>query len=130
LAQEVVAMTMTHTRLEATEHEAASRIRPRSSAVVWINGREAVIAETDAGGMILLTTVDRGVRPESAYLATVVRRIGDRERVMILGPGSTRLALEREYVAIHRRPDRLVDVEPAGPIEEEDLVGRVRALAA
>jgi hypothetical protein len=98
--------------------------------VVWINGREAVIAATDVDGMILLSTVERGIRSESEFLATVVRRLGDRERVMILGPGSTRLALEREYVAIHRRPDRLVDVEPAGAIDEEDLVERVRALAA
>jgi hypothetical protein len=42
----------------------------------------------------------------------------------------TRLALEREYVAMYRRPDRLVDVEPAGPVSSEDLVDRLRTLAA
>jgi hypothetical protein len=48
---------------------------------------------------------------------------------MILGPGTDRLALEREYVAINHRPDRLVDVEPAGPVDVSELVNRVRELA-
>jgi hypothetical protein len=122
-------MTMTVAPGPRTRDPGPAR-RPRPSAVVWINGREAVIAATDVDGMVMLSTIDRGIRPEPEYLATVVRRIGDRERVMIVGPGSTRLALEREYVAIYRRPDRLVDVEPAGSIDEEDLVERVRALAA
>ena len=123
-------MTMTTVIPGAPERGPKHVARPRPSAVVWINGREAVIAATDVDGMIMISTVDRGIRSEAAFLATVVRRIGSRERVMILGPGSTRLALEREYVALHRRPDRLVDVEPAGSIDEEDLVGRVRVLAA
>jgi hypothetical protein len=60
----------------------------------------------------------------------VVRAVGDRQRVVILGPSSARLALEREYVAIYHRPDRIVDVEPAGAVRTEDLVERLRALAA
>jgi hypothetical protein len=40
-----------------------------------------------------------------------------------------RLALEREYVAIHHRPDRLVDVEPSGALAPGDLVRRLRELA-
>jgi len=123
-------MTMTTVAPGPRKRDPGQARRPRPSAVVWINGRAAVIAATDVDGMVMLSTVDRGIRSELEFLATVVRRIGDRERVMIVGPGSTRLALEREYVAIHRRPDRLVDVEPAGSIDEEDLVGRVRALAA
>ena len=123
-------MTMTTGIPGAQPRDPGSAPRPRPSAVVWINGREAVIAATDIDGMIMLSTVERGIRSEGEYLATVVRRIGDRERVMILGPGSTRIALERAYVAINRRPDRLIDVEPAGAIDEEDLVERVRVLAA
>ena len=72
----------------------------------------------------------RGSLAELDYLARVVRLIGDRERVVILGPSSIRLALEREYVSIYRRPERLVDVEPAGAISPEDLVDRLRGLAA
>ena len=81
-------------------------------------------------GCISTCEIGRGWLSQAAYLAQVVRVIGDRQRVVILGPSSVRLALEREYVAIFRRPDRLVDVEPAGPVSSEDLVDRLRTLAA
>lgn len=108
-------------------------VEPRSvpaSAVVWINGRQAVVATMGNDGRILTCEINRGLSPASAYLALVVHAIGDRQRVVILGPSSARLELEREYVAIYRRPDRIVDVEPAGAVKTEDLVERLRALAA
>ena len=107
---------------------AAERASP--SAVAWIDEREALIAGLAADGIVSTCRVERGDLPEARYLASVVRVIGDRERVVILGPGDMRLALEREYVTIYRRPDRLVDVEPAAAVGEQDLVERVRALAA
>ena len=100
------------------------------SAVVWINGREASVVAVSRDGRVSTFEISRGWLPEPSYLAQVVRVIGDRPRVMILGPNSLRLALEREYVAIYRRPDRLVDVEPAGPLSPAELVDRVRMLAA
>jgi hypothetical protein len=108
----------------------AAREGVAPSAVVWINGREASVVAVSSDGRISTCDISRGWLPEPSYLAQVVRVIGDRQRVMILGPSSMRLALEREYVAIYRRPDRLVDVEPAGPLSAEELVDRVRALAA
>jgi hypothetical protein len=101
-----------------------------SSAVAWIDDRKAIVASLSNGGGISTCEITRGLEPEPLYVALVVRAIGDRERVMILGPSSMRLSLEREYVAIFRRPDRLVDVEPSGPIDAHGLVDRVRALAA
>lgn len=99
------------------------------SAVAWINGRQAVVAAMNRDGRISTCEISRGWLPEPAYLAQVVREIGDRQRVGILGPSSVRLALEREYVTMFRRPDRLVDVESAGLVSREELVGRLRALA-
>ena len=101
-----------------------------SSAVVWINGRQAVVAGMSDDGRISTCEITRGWMREQPYLAQVVRAIGDRQRVLILGPNSIRLALERDYVAMYRRPDRLVDVEPAGPFSSDELVDRVRTLAA
>jgi hypothetical protein len=101
----------------------------RPSAVVWINDRRAIVARVDRDGTGTTRTVDRSDEPEPVFLDLVVRAIGDRERVVILGPSVVRLALEREYVAINQRPDRLVDVEPAGPVDEAELVDRVRELA-
>ena len=100
------------------------------SAVVWLNGRQAIVVAMSGDARVSTCEISRGSLPEPLYLAQVVRVIGDRERVLILGPSSVRLALEREYVAMLQRPDRLVDVEPAGPVSTEDLVDRVRMLAA
>lgn len=100
------------------------------SAVVWINGRRASVVAMSSDGCMSTCEISRGWLPESSYLSQVVRVIGDCQRVMILGPSSVRLALEREYVAMYRRPDRLVDVEPAGGVSPEEMVERVRTLAA
>lgn len=105
-----------------------SRSAP-ASAVVWINGRQAIVATMGTDGQVFTCEINRGLSEEAAYLALVVHAVGDRDRVVILGPSSARLALEREYVAIYRRPDRLVDVEPAGAVNTEQLVARLRALA-
>jgi hypothetical protein len=116
-------MTATETR----ERVAYRTVAP--SAVAWINGRQAIVARTDRTGRTSTCEIERGVEPEGSYLALVVRAIGDRDRVVILGPSSMRLALEREYVAIYHRPERLVDVEPAGLVTADELVDRVRGLA-
>lgn len=100
------------------------------SAVVWIDGREAIVAAMSRDGIISTCEFSRGWLPETSYLAQVVRVIGDRKRVVILGPSAVRLALEREYVAIFRGPDRLVDVEPEGPVSSEELIDRLRIVAA
>jgi hypothetical protein len=100
-----------------------------SSAAVWIDGRSALIAMMEPDGRISTCEIDRGIEPELSYLAIVVHAIGDRERVLILGPSSTRLALEREYVAIYRRPDRLIDVEPGDVYDRGELVQRLYELA-
>jgi hypothetical protein len=101
-----------------------------SCAVVWINGREATVARTTDEGGSSVVELSRGSEPESVFLAAVVRAIGDCQRILILGPSSTRLDLEREYVALFQRPDRLVDVEPAGPVTAAGLLERLTALSA
>jgi hypothetical protein len=101
----------------------------RTSAVAWIDGWRAFVARVDGDEEVSTRAINRGATLEPTYLAEVVDAIGDRERVMIFGPGSERLALERAYVAIHRRPERLVDVEPGGPVGEDELVELARNLA-
>ncbi len=100
------------------------------SAVVWIDGSHALLATMSRNGTVSTGEIVRGWLAEPSYLARVVRAIGDRQRVVILGPGSARLALERAYVAIYQRPDRLVDVEPAGAVDTADLVLRLGVLVA
>jgi hypothetical protein len=101
-----------------------------ASAVVWIDTDRAIVARVRADGATSTCEIDRGALPEPAYLAHVVRAIGDRERVLILGHSSARLALEREYVTVYQRPDRLVDVEPADAMDADALIERLRDFAA
>ncbi len=106
----------------------ATKLDRPSGAVIWINGREAIVARTTGSGLESVVEIRRETGPETTYLAHVVSAIGDRERVLIMGPSSTRLDLEREYVTLYRRPDRLVDVEPAGPVSTGDVLERLHAL--
>jgi hypothetical protein len=119
---------MTTTNPTTPGADAAPGTRAPETAAVWIDDGHAMVARMDADGRIRISRVERGVDPELTYLAAVVHAIGDRRHVAILGPGPLRLALEREYVAIVQRPDRLVDVEPSGPIGELDLVERLARL--
>jgi hypothetical protein len=114
--------------VQAPEQSPAQESAP--SAVVWIDERNAIVVALTGDACLSTCEIDRGSLPESSYLAQVVRVIGDRQRVAILGPSPVRLALEREYVALFQRPDRLVDVEPEGPVSAAELVDRVRMLAA
>jgi hypothetical protein len=47
---------------------------------------------------------------------------------MILGPGTTRAAFEREYATLYRRGDRFVDAETAAPTTDRELIERLRML--
>ena len=99
------------------------------TAVVWITGRHAVVAvaHDDVGG-ITSTTVERIIESEANFVARIVGAVGDSERVMVLGPASLRLAVQRAYVAISHRPDHLVEVARTGPVDPVELAERVRAL--
>lgn len=105
----------------------------RPSAVVWIDDRHAYVATNATTGDLLFSEIQPrdGVPFEDpTYLVRVADAIGDRERVAILGPDTNRLALEREYVAIFQRPDRLVDVEPSSLADRIEIAERLRLLAS
>src|SRR5688572_15431475 len=70
----------------------------RRSAVAWIGDAGAIVARMSREGGISTCEIERSDEPGLSFLAIVVRAIGDRERVVILGPGEMRLALERQYV--------------------------------
>ena len=105
----------------------------RPSAVAWVDERHAIVARSVADDDVVVSELaarTSGGRTDATYLARVVDEIGDQDRLVILGPSATRLALEREYVTIYHRPDRLVDVEPAGPLGRDALVERLRSIRA
>ena len=102
------------------------------TAVVWISGRHAVVAVADRHDNcgITSTTVEREMESEADFVTRIVSAVGDSERLMVLGPASRRLAVQRAYVAISHRPDRLVELEKTGPINPTEVAERLRALGA
>jgi hypothetical protein len=113
--------------IAASGPAASSKLEP--SAVAWITSRRALVARIDHEGHVSTCRIERGRDPEPSYLAIVARAIGEQDRVAILGPSAARLALEREYVAIYHRPERLIDVERPVRPEEADLVDRLYDVA-
>ncbi len=99
-----------------------------SSAVVWIDAQRAIVATSTGGAEPVVSEIVAPDGEDSTYLARVVDAIGDRERIVIMGPDDSRLALEREYVAIDHRPERLIDVEPAGRLDRDDVIARLNQL--
>jgi hypothetical protein len=96
-----------------------------------VDRRHALVARTCATG-----TEVREIEPVGAcaepclYFASVAAELGDRERIVVAGPRSARLALEREYTALYQRPDRIVDLEPSEPMNEQALLARLREMTA
>lgn len=102
-----------------------------SGAVAWVDHLTALVAHRQADGTAVVTELGRATSvadDDPTFLARIADVIDDADRVVILGPGDMRTRLEREYVTIWHRPDRLVDVEPSGPVGRDDLLARLRAL--
>jgi hypothetical protein len=107
-----------------------NRAEQRPSTVVWVDQDHAIVARTEADGGIAAEQVERGRASETEYLAHVVHEIGDRATVSIAGPTWIRLALEREFVAINHRPERLVGIPMSSRVAETGILERMRRLAA
>lgn len=104
--------------------------RERPTVVVWADERHALVAGLAGDGRVLVSTVVHGRETESQYLAHVVHEIGDGERVMVIGPADVGLALEREFVRITHRPDRLVPVPGGARASGGEILDRLERLAA
>lgn len=102
-------------------------------AVAWIDHLTAVVARRAPDGTPSVTEIRRGLDApddDPVFLARVTDLINDADRVVIFGPGDMRTRLEREYVTIWHRPDRLVDVEPSGPVTKDELLARLDRLGS
>jgi hypothetical protein len=126
-------------RRDTKSAPAVATLPAPTGAVAWIDRDRAVVARSATTGKPVVHELFRVPRrpakaavsttPEvGPFLARVVDEIGDRDRVVIMGPDAMRVELEREYVTINRHPDRLVDVEDAAELDREDLIGRLARL--
>jgi hypothetical protein len=97
------------------------------AAVVWIDGWHALVAQAREG-RATVAEVDREAEPERDYFVRVARQADDCDRLMILGPSTTRLAFEHEYETLYRRSDRFVDAETAPLASGRELVERLHQI--
>lgn len=120
--------------MDARTLEAATPRTVTPSAVAWIDAQSATLALMRDDGRVSTCEVERGRAPgmsDRAYLGVVCRAIGDRGRVLILGPDPLHTtALERAYLTLYRRNGRRIEVARAGRMNLADVVDRVRSLAA
>jgi hypothetical protein len=98
-----------------------------TAAVVWLDRSHALIARARRG-VAAITEIDREQDVESEYLLRVAREAEDCDRVVIMGSDASRIAFEREYVALYRRPERLIDVGLASTPDHRDLVHQLRMI--
>ena len=85
----------------------ATTEKTRPDAVVWVDEQHAIIARREPEG-ISTVEIRRLSRPANRFLAQVVHEIAGRGPVMLIGSAPIRLELERRYVAVSHRPDRIV----------------------
>ncbi|HET9851593.1 MAG TPA: hypothetical protein VFP56_03690, partial [Candidatus Limnocylindrales bacterium] len=102
----------------------------RPDSVVWIDERHAILAQLNPAGEISTVEIRRLQQPEGRYLGHVVHAIAGHEHVMVVGPQPMRLALERRFVAVGHRPDRLVAAQPSRRVAAEKLVEGLERFAA
>lgn len=98
-----------------------------AAAVVWLDRYHALVARAHAGHAAV-TEIDRDLDPEPMYMHRVLHEAADCDRLVVMGSDSARIAFEREYVALYRRPDRLIDVGRVDPPRKSDLVEHLRML--
>jgi hypothetical protein len=103
---------------------------PRPDAVVWIDEARAIVARLEPEGRIATVEIRRLQQPEARYLSHVVHEIGNHEHVLVVGPHPIRVALERRYVGVSHRPDRLMPVPPAARAAGAEMLERLDHLAA
>ena len=107
-----------------------TNLEERPDAVVWIDERHAIVAQRDPVGGISTVEVRRLQQAEPRYLGRVVHELAGQEHVMLIGAQPLRLALERRFVAMTHRPERLMPAAPAARIEGARLVDGLHRLAA
>jgi hypothetical protein len=114
------------TRPKPTTHRAGTG----TNAVVWIEpGRALLVRGGDDGYATVELSVPHIPTATTPALAEIAHRLGDVDRVLVLGTDDLRIALEREIVAIGHRPETIREAIVEGPVDEAILVARLRRLA-
>lgn len=99
------------------------------AAVVWLSHREAIVGSTWRRGDRVTSLERDELEPLSAFLNRVLDQVGDAGPVIVVGPEAARLELERAYVSMYRRPDRLLDVAAPVRLSAPEILARLHQAA-
>lgn len=99
-------------------------------AVVLLAATEGVVARTRLDGLDEVVRVPRRSRASEAppFFRRVLREVGERAPVLILGGAGDRIAFEREFVTVSHRPDRILEDAGVHDAHPEALLERLRGL--
>ena len=89
--------------------------RSRSQAFVWIDHDRAVIDVYGPGPQSIVRVDRLPAEGRERFESRTISAIGEHDRLVVSGPAFARTAFERTYVAVTRRPDRLVDLDVTEP---------------
>lgn len=90
----------------------------RSQAFVWIGHDRAVIDVYGPGPRSLVRIHRLPAECRERFESRTISAIGEHDRLVVSGPAIPRTDFERAYVAVTRRPDRLVDLDVTEPATE------------
>jgi DNA-binding GntR family transcriptional regulator len=107
---------------------AQSAPAPVNAALIWLDSSHALVARRRDGGTAV-TSVDRALDSEPGFLLRVAHEAADCDRLVVMGSDAARIAFEREYVAVYRHPDRLVDDPASAEPGPRELADRLRLLS-
>lgn len=112
----------------STELRSAIREATAPAALIWLDRSHALVARPVPRGAIVTEIHREAGQPERSYLADVAREAAACDRLVVLGPDASRINFEREYVALYRRPDRIIDAGVELEPEPRELADRLAFL--
>jgi len=85
---------------------------PPTESIVWVDQEGGMIVDPAVPEPTAVVIDRASGESQVALAARLAQQVETRDHVYVCGPEAARIGFEREFVALTRRPERLVDVEP------------------
>lgn len=102
---------------------------PRDVGAVWLEDDRALIAIARSDEVVASFELARGSHDADRFRRRILDALTTCAHLIVAGPAAARLELERADVASRHAPERLADVDLAGPPDASELRRIVMAAA-